>query len=86
MKKMKLLVEFELDESWDAYIPDNNEKLKNLIKPQLEGVKATVVENLNMYFVTNSEASVLLCKKCNKEPQLADELCNKCYYDEHKQN
>ena len=83
---MKLLVEFELDESWDAYIPNNEEKLKALIRPQLEGVKTTVVENLNMYFVNNSETAVLLCDKCGKEPQVADGLCNICYYNEHKQN
>lgn len=49
---MKLLVEFDLDESWESYIPDNNEKLKALIKSQLEGVKAKVVENLDLQCVS----------------------------------
>jgi len=50
---MKLLVEFELDESWEAYITDNEERLNNLVKSQLEGVKTRVVENLDLQNVTN---------------------------------
>ena len=55
---MKLLVEFELDESWEAYIPDNKEKLKAIIRSQLEGIKAKVVENLDsLSFPFNSVVS-----------------------------
>jgi len=40
----KLTVEFELDETWEAYYATDEERLKNLIKPQLEGVKMTIIE------------------------------------------
>ena len=43
---MKLIVEFELNESWEAYIPDNEEKLKNIIQPMLSGIKAKILNVL----------------------------------------
>ena len=52
---MKLLVEFELDESWDAYIPNNEEKLKNLINPQLDGVTMRLVDNSEKQIVTDNK-------------------------------
>ncbi len=42
---MDLIVKFELDESWEAYHPNDEERLKALIKSQLEGVKATIIKS-----------------------------------------
>jgi len=42
---MKLTIELELDESWEAYYTNNEERLKNLIRHDLEGVKATIIES-----------------------------------------
>lgn len=41
---MKLIVEFELDDSWDVYIPDNEEKLRQLLRSGLDGVKASIID------------------------------------------
>ncbi len=41
---MKLLVEFELDDSWEAYIPNDEEKLRCIVRPLLEGVKMRIVK------------------------------------------
>ena len=41
----KLTIEIEFDESWDAYIPDDEEKVKHILMPQLEGVKVKIVES-----------------------------------------
>jgi len=75
---MKLLVEFELDESWDAYIPDNEEKLKNLIKPQLEGVTTRIVENLDLQIVSKS----FYCQSEIEGNKMCKEQCDHCkeYY------
>lgn len=44
---MKLIVEFELDDSFEAYIPDNEEKLRQLLRPGLDGVKASIIDVIN---------------------------------------
>jgi hypothetical protein len=43
----KLTIEIEFDESWDAYIPDDKEKVKHILMPGLDGVKVKIVENEN---------------------------------------
>lgn len=47
---MKLVVEFELDDSWDAYIPDNEEKLNTLISENVDtdSVTARIVSADNV--------------------------------------
>jgi len=42
----KILLEIEFDESWDAYIPDDKEKVKHILMPMsmLDGVEIKIVE------------------------------------------
>ena len=50
---MKLLVEFELDDSWEAYLKDDDERLECLIRPMLGGVKTRIVKNLDLQNVSS---------------------------------
>ena len=42
---MELTVKFKLDDSWEAYYPNDEERLKALIKPMLEGVKFKIIKD-----------------------------------------
>lgn len=44
MANKKLIVEIEFDESWDAYIPDDKEKVNNILMPGLDGVNVKILE------------------------------------------
>ena len=43
-KKKKIIVEIEFDDSWEEYIPDDNEKLNALFKAGTTGYSAKIVE------------------------------------------
>ena len=44
----KLTIEIEFDESWDAYIPEDKEKVKHILMPGLDGVEIKIVEDEQM--------------------------------------
>ncbi len=62
---MKLTIELELEDNFDYYYPNNDEKLKVLLNPELSDVKATVVENLDLQNVSNNEVAVCATENCN---------------------
>jgi hypothetical protein len=41
----KIILEVEFDESWDAYIPDDKEKVNHIIMPNLDGVKVKILDH-----------------------------------------
>ena len=39
----ELILKITLDDSWEAYIPDDVEKIKQILRPGLEGVEVELV-------------------------------------------
>jgi len=68
----------------------NEYYLKKKINPLYFGniflIPTLPTENNSNIDSNQSKTIVLLCKKCHKHEQMMDELCNYCYYNEHKQN
>jgi len=40
---MKILVEFDFSEDWEKYCPDNEQKIHDIIDPQIDGVEYRII-------------------------------------------
>lgn len=41
----KVIVEFELDDSYTAYLPNDQERIESLINPRISGMKFKIIKS-----------------------------------------